>query len=105
VVRSNRASGATALAVRPGAAGVFSGNRVLSSVGLSVGQAEHTGERRSEPGVFPAQQGDELQRGTGRTLEGPRAVLEEVVDQVDRAAVEDELAGEKGAALEATADA
>ena len=54
VVRSNRASGTTGLAVRSGAAGVFSGNRVLSSVGLSVGQAEHTGERRSEPRVFPA---------------------------------------------------
>jgi hypothetical protein len=103
VVRSNRTAGRTALAVRPDAPGLLSGNRFLGSAGLVLGEAECAGQHGPEPGVALAQEREQLQRVAGRALEGPPAVLEEVVDEVDRAAVEDELAGREGAALEAPA--
>ena len=105
MVRSNRTVGGTAVAVRPGAPSLVSGNRCLGSSvePLAPPQAERLGEHRPEPGVLAAERRDELERVPGRPLERPAAVLERVVDQPGRAAVVDQLAAHERAPLEARA--
>ena len=100
MVEANGTHGATALIIRSRTPSTIAGGRFVGSVALVVDETERAGEHGSELRVLAAQDRHEGQRGSGRALERPLAVVEGAVDELGRAAVEDELAGGEGAALE-----